>query len=151
MRHCGPVTGGQDEANRSYPSRPCNRLKRRAHPAGAVLRRRRGCVTVDMADPDRNANENEDAVNRAKAILAQTATFDLAATDYDCCHQRPRGRKQDLHLRIPRRRRHPMGSSIRNAEFPGRTGGSNPRRYRSSRWPSTKYSRSIKLVGTTLG
>lgn len=41
------------------------------------------CVTVDMADPDRTAKEKEDAVNRAKAILVQTATFNLAANDYD--------------------------------------------------------------------
>jgi hypothetical protein len=41
------------------------------------------CVRVDMADPDRTAKEKEDAVNRAKAILVQTATFNLAANDYD--------------------------------------------------------------------
>jgi uncharacterized protein DUF6894 len=37
------------------------------------------CVTVDM--PDEEAED--DALNRAKAILLKTATFDLAANDYD--------------------------------------------------------------------
>ncbi|WP_311031023.1 DUF6894 family protein [Mesorhizobium koreense] len=39
------------------------------------------CVRVDMADPDRIAKEN--ALNLAKAILVQTATFNQAANDYD--------------------------------------------------------------------
>jgi hypothetical protein len=39
------------------------------------------CVRVDMADPDRIAKEN--AMNRAKAILVQTAIFNLATNDYD--------------------------------------------------------------------
>jgi hypothetical protein len=38
------------------------------------------CVTVDMADVDGGA---EAALNRAKAILVQTATYGLAANDYD--------------------------------------------------------------------
>jgi hypothetical protein len=39
------------------------------------------CVTVDMAGAD--GKSGEDALTRAKAILVQTATFDLAANDYD--------------------------------------------------------------------
>ena len=39
------------------------------------------CVTVDMAGADGEAED--DALNRAKAILLKTATFDLAANDYD--------------------------------------------------------------------
>lgn len=40
------------------------------------------CVTVDMANPDGSAAVQA-ALDRAKAILVQTATFDLAANDYD--------------------------------------------------------------------
>jgi hypothetical protein len=39
------------------------------------------CVTVDMAGTD--GKSEDDALTRAKAILVQTATFDLAANDYD--------------------------------------------------------------------
>ena len=39
------------------------------------------CVRVDMADPHRIAKEN--ALDRAKAILVQTASFNLATNDYD--------------------------------------------------------------------
>ena len=39
------------------------------------------CVTVDMAGAD--GKSEEDALARAKAILVQTATFGLAANDYD--------------------------------------------------------------------
>ena len=39
------------------------------------------CVRVDMADPDRIGKEN--ALNRAKAVLVQTAIFNLATNDYD--------------------------------------------------------------------
>lgn len=38
------------------------------------------CVTVDMANVD---GDSEAALNRAKAILVQTATFGIAANDYD--------------------------------------------------------------------
>lgn len=39
------------------------------------------CVTVDMAKT--GSGDDEAALDRAKAILVQTATFDLAANDYD--------------------------------------------------------------------
>lgn len=39
------------------------------------------CVTVDMAATDETAED--DALNRARAILMKTATFDLAANAYD--------------------------------------------------------------------
>ena len=39
------------------------------------------CVTVDMANVE--AGNEEAAVDRARAILVQTATFDLALNDYD--------------------------------------------------------------------
>jgi hypothetical protein len=39
------------------------------------------CVTVDMAGAD--GRSEDDALTRAKAILVQTATFSLAANDYD--------------------------------------------------------------------
>ncbi|PAP92235.1 hypothetical protein CIT31_28495 [Mesorhizobium wenxiniae] len=39
------------------------------------------CVAVDMARVD--GGNNEAAINRAKAVLVQTATFDLAVNDYD--------------------------------------------------------------------
>jgi hypothetical protein len=39
------------------------------------------CVTVDMASSE--ASNNDAALNRARTILVQIATFDLAANDYD--------------------------------------------------------------------
>jgi hypothetical protein len=39
------------------------------------------CVTVDMASVE--GGNDEAAIDRAKAILVQTATFDVAANDYD--------------------------------------------------------------------
>jgi hypothetical protein len=41
------------------------------------------CVTVDMAGVDNEATSYEGAVDRARAVLVQTATFDLALNDYD--------------------------------------------------------------------
>ena len=39
------------------------------------------CVTVDMANVE--AGNDDAAVDRARGILVQTATFELAANDYD--------------------------------------------------------------------
>lgn len=39
------------------------------------------CVTVDMANTE--TGNDEAALDRARAILVQTATFDVAANDYD--------------------------------------------------------------------
>lgn len=39
------------------------------------------CITVDMANAD--TENDEAALDRARAILVQTATFSLAANDYD--------------------------------------------------------------------
>lgn len=40
------------------------------------------CVTVEMADIS-GAEDNEAALNRARAVLVQTATFGLAANEYE--------------------------------------------------------------------
>lgn len=41
------------------------------------------CVTVDMANVEAVGSNDAAAIDRARAVLVQTATFDLAVNDYD--------------------------------------------------------------------
>ena len=74
------------------------------------------CVRVDMADPDRIAKEN--ALNLAKAILVQTATFNLAANDYDA--QSNGNFDEVLSPASKREKTRPTSSSTATAKTSGR-------------------------------
>ncbi|ESZ07901.1 MULTISPECIES: hypothetical protein [unclassified Mesorhizobium] len=96
------------------------------------------CVAVDLARVV--GGNNEAAINRAKAVLVQIATFDLAVNDYDA---RSNGNFDEvavtaandenggLHI-FEYRRTRPSGSSLQDAKFRGCAGGSGSMRYRSS-------------------
>lgn len=60
-------------------------LSAEAHPILRVMFRGEGgeCVIVAMADVDSLAGDEAAAIERAKAVLVQTATFDSAVNDYD--------------------------------------------------------------------
>ncbi|WP_246485527.1 DUF6894 family protein [Aminobacter carboxidus] len=60
-------------------------LSAEAYPILRVMFKGEGgeCVIVDMADVDALAGDEEAAIERAKAVLVQTATFDTAVNDYD--------------------------------------------------------------------
>ena len=110
------------------------------------------CVAVDLARVD--GGNNEAAINRAKAVLVQIATFDLAVNDYDA---RSNGNFDEVavtaandenggHYIFEYRRTRPSGSSLQDAKFRGCAGGSGSMRYRSSGRPSAGHGRSFRLA-----
>lgn len=60
-------------------------LSTEEHPIVRVMFKGEGgeCVIVDMADVDALALDEDAAIKRAKAVLVQTATFDVSVNEYD--------------------------------------------------------------------
>lgn len=110
------------------------------------------CVTVDMASVE--AGSDDAALDRARAILVQTATFGLAANDYEaesngnfdeCAVTAANDENGGVY--VFEYRDGEGGSSVANAQPEGAARGSDSLRDRSPGRDAAGYGQSHRLAG----